>query len=85
MSSLSLRFFRVWLLLLAVSPLPALAYIDPNTGGMIFQVLAPILAMITSAWLFLRDRIKAAFYRLRRMIFPKPAAEAAPNSPTDSH
>ena len=83
MSSISLRFLRTWLLLLALSPLPALAYIDPNTGGMIFQVLAPILAMITSAWLFLRDRIKAGFYRLRRMIFPQRASQTAPTTTVD--
>ena len=85
MSSYPLRFLRTWLLLLALSPLPALAYIDPNTGGMIFQVLAPILAMITSAWLFLRDRIKAVFYRIRRMIFPQRAPQAATNPTPDSN
>ena len=68
------------LLVVLLTPLPALAYIDPNTGGMIFQILAPILAMVTSAWLFLKDRIKATFYRLKRMIFPSRGVEPAANS-----
>jgi hypothetical protein len=33
---------------------PALAYIDPNAGGMLFQLLAPIFAAAVGAWLFLR-------------------------------
>ena len=82
MPSISQRFFRSWLLLLALSPAPALAYIDPNTGGMLFQMLAPLLAGITGAWLFARDKIKAGFYRLRRMIFPARATQGA-DTPAD--
>ena len=77
MPSNTRRFFRHWFLIVLCTPLPALAYIDPNTGGMIFQVLAPILAMITSAWLFLRDRIKSLWYKLRRIVFQTRAEEAA--------
>ena len=83
MAKLSPRVLHSSLLFVALlAPLPAFAYIDPNTGGMIFQILAPILAMITSAWLFLKDRIKAAFYRLKRMIFP--ARDAQPAANTDA-
>ena len=42
------------LLLWCLQPLPALAYIDPNAGGMLFQLLAPLFAAIVGAWLFLR-------------------------------
>jgi len=68
------------LLTIVLTPVPALAYIDPNTGGMIFQMLAPLLAAITGAWLFAKDKIKAVFYRLRRMIFPSRAAQPADGS-----
>ncbi len=81
MQSISQRFFRTWLLVAILSPLPAMAYIDPNTGGMIFQMLAPLLAGITGAWLFARDKIKAGFYRLRRMILPARASQG----PTDTN
>ena len=81
MSSLNPRLVHSSLLLVVLlTPLPALAYIDPNTGGMIFQILAPILAMVTSAWLFLKDRIKAGWYRIKRMIFPARSAQPAANS-----
>jgi hypothetical protein len=33
---------------------PAFAYIDPNAGGMLFQLLAPVMAAIVGGWLFLR-------------------------------
>lgn len=33
---------------------PANAYIDPNAGGMLFQLLAPVFAAAVGAWLFLR-------------------------------
>jgi hypothetical protein len=79
----SQRFLRTWMFVALLSPLPAMAYIDPNTGGLIFQVLAPILAMITSAWLFARDRIKAVYYKVRRMIFPARNSQTAANPDSD--
>ncbi|MEC9369106.1 MAG: hypothetical protein VX871_10505 [Pseudomonadota bacterium] len=36
---------------------PAQAYIDPNAGGFLFQMLSPLLAIGAGALLFLRDRI----------------------------
>lgn len=66
-------------------PATAFAYIDPNTGGMLFQILAPLIAAITSAWLFARDRIKAACYRVYRYFVPRkdaPAGASATESPT---
>jgi hypothetical protein len=33
---------------------PALAYIDPNAGGFLFQLLAPLFAAAVGAWVFLR-------------------------------
>jgi len=44
----------------------ALMYIDPNTGGMLFQVLAAALAIFSGAALVFSSKIKAFFARLRR-------------------
>jgi hypothetical protein len=41
-------------LLLTVTSGPAFAYIDPNAGGMLFQLLAPLFAAVVGGWLFLR-------------------------------
>lgn len=42
------------------------AYIDPNTGGMVFQVLAVLFGVISGMILLFSSRIKAAFYRVQR-------------------
>lgn len=42
------------------------AYIDPNTGGMLFQVLAVMLGVISAVLLFFSGRIKSYYYRVRR-------------------
>ena len=38
-------------------PSTALAYIDPNSGGLLFQLLAPIFAGILGVWVFMRKAI----------------------------
>lgn len=43
---------------------PAFAYIDPNAGGMLFQLLAPLFAAVVGAWLFLRRWITDLLRRL---------------------
>ena len=42
----------------------AQAYIDPNAGGMLFQLLAPLFAALVGGWLFLRRTIASAARRL---------------------
>ena len=54
------------LLLLFLSVIPA--YIDPNTGGMLFQILAVLFGVISGALLLLSGKIKGFYYRLRRRI-----------------
>jgi len=44
-------------LLSMLLPAPAWAYIDPNAGGMLFQLLAPLFAAVVGGWLFLRKWI----------------------------
>lgn len=43
---------------------PAHAYIDPNAGGMLFQLLAPLFAAVIGVWLFLKRAIKDWLQRL---------------------
>ena len=48
-----------WIVLPAcLAPVPAFAYIDPGSGGMLLQMLSPIVAMIIGALMFVRERIK---------------------------
>lgn len=43
-----------------------LAYIDPNTGGMLFQILAVAFGLISGFLLFFSGRIKLMWARFRR-------------------
>ncbi len=45
-------------------PSHACAYIDPNTGGYVFQILFPVLSAIAGLFLFCRNFIKQLFVRL---------------------
>jgi len=44
------------------------AYIDPNTGGMLFQMLAVILAVFSGIVFFFSRQLKIIFARIRRKI-----------------
>ena len=41
-------------------------YIDPNTGGLLFQVLLVMFGVISGAVLIFSSKIKMGFNRLRR-------------------
>jgi hypothetical protein len=41
-------------------------YIDPNTGGMLFQILAVLFGVISGTVLIFSSRIKMGFSKLRR-------------------
>ncbi len=41
-------------------------YIDPNTGGMLFQVLAGVLAAVSGVLFFFSRQIRQGIARLRR-------------------
>ncbi len=41
-------------------------YIDPNTGGMLFQVLAGLIAVLTGVLFFFSRQIRSGIARLRR-------------------
>jgi hypothetical protein len=56
---LSLVFFV--LIFLAV-PLPAFAYGDPS-GGLLFQTLTPLLAILWGAWMIFANRVRKGVRR----------------------
>ncbi len=41
-------------------------YIDPNTGGVLFQALAGVLAVFTTVLLIFSKNIRQFFSRMRR-------------------
>jgi len=53
--------------LLGVRPAFA-AYLDPNTGGMLFQLLAVLFGVISGFILFFAGRIKMFFFKVMRLI-----------------
>ena len=56
--------FLLALAALCFAPAPALAYIDPNTGGLLFQILAPLTAIVASAWLLAKEKFAALLTKL---------------------
>lgn len=46
----------------------AQAYVDPNTGGYIFQLLYPIFVAIGIGYLFLKKQIKQLFLSFLNLI-----------------
>ncbi len=41
-------------------------YIDPNTGGMLFQALAGVIAVVAGVLFFFSRQIRSGIARLRR-------------------
>jgi hypothetical protein len=54
---------------------PFSAYIDPNTGGMLFQLLAILFGLFSGLFLFFSSQIKKAFYRGMRTLRGKNSEE----------
>lgn len=50
--------------LITLSAAPAWAYIDPGTGGYVYSMLAPMLAMAGAALAFLFRPVRALFGKL---------------------
>jgi hypothetical protein len=45
-----------------------MGYIDPNTGGMLFQILAAGFALLSGVVLIFARQIRMAFSRLKRAL-----------------
>lgn len=43
---------------------PAQAYVDPNAGGLLFQILTPVLGVIAAAGVALRTKLAGLFSKL---------------------
>jgi hypothetical protein len=57
-------------------------YIDPNTGGMLFQVLAVVFAAFSGMVLIFSRQIRTGLGRIRRM-FRKDQEENSEEQPKD--
>ena len=68
MKSIVMKSVALALVISLVSPQPALAYIDPTTGGMLFQVLATAFALFSGLALIFSRQIRMAFARARRFL-----------------
>jgi len=47
---------------------PAQAYVDPNSGGILFQLLTPLIALAAAAWAFARRRLLNLWIGLRESL-----------------
>lgn len=60
------------------------SYIDPNTGGMLFQILAVAFALLSGFVLFFYRHIIMTFTRIMRFIREKMGKEDRSDSVQDS-
>lgn len=58
-------------------------YIDPNTGGMLFQILAVMFGTITGLLMLFSGRIRLAFSKLRRKMRERSGKETEPVATDD--
>ena len=58
-------------LIVILQPAPAFAYIDPSSGGLLFQILAPLFAAIVGGWVFLRRAIARLLHSIRQRLSGK--------------
>lgn len=69
MRRMIIRSIALALIVSGVSAPPAFAaYIDPNTGGMLFQLLAVLFALSSGLILLFSARIRMAFARVKRRL-----------------
>ncbi len=63
---------------------PALAYIDPGTGGMLFQALAIVFALFSSMALVFSRQIRMIFARVKRVLRRTPENDSQQAQETPS-
>ncbi len=64
----ALKLLIRWMVLLWAAGRWAFGYIDPNTGGMLFQLLAVLFALLSGMILFFSRQIRMWFARLMRFV-----------------
>ena len=57
-------------------------YIDPNSGGMLFQALLVVFGVISGSILLFSGKIKMGIAKLRRRLREQPGDEELPASET---
>jgi hypothetical protein len=50
---------------------PAFAYVDPNLGGLLFQVLAPLLAVMIAFWSRIKYAVALLVAKLKSLLSRK--------------
>jgi hypothetical protein len=63
-----LRTISLTVAALALGQGNAYAYLDPNAGGLLYQLLFPVLIAIAGAWAVLRHKIAQFFATLAKRI-----------------
>ena len=63
-----LRFLFASVLLIWAAARWAFGYIDPNTGGMLFQILAIVVALSSGLILFFSRQIRMGLARVARYV-----------------
>lgn len=56
----------------------ATGYIDPNSGGLVFQILAVLFGLISGVLLFFSSQIRRLFSRVMRFIRERREREEDP-------
>jgi hypothetical protein len=51
-------------LLLCLSAPSASAYIDPNAGGLLYQILLPLIVAVTAGWRYIKMTARNLMHRL---------------------
>lgn len=64
---LTLRHIFTAIIIIISIPAFSFAYVDPNTGGYVFQVLFPIISALGAAYLFFKNHIKKMFNNIKAM------------------
>lgn len=59
----------------------ASAYVDPNAGGLLLQILFPVAAAVLGWWAFLKGKIRLFAARLRRWAKQGPLPESPEDPP----
>lgn len=65
-----MKFHSQWavlLVLIVLVSLPSSAYVDPS-GGMLFQILMPMLAALWGAWIIFAQRIRRGMSSMIRKL-----------------
>ena len=57
------------------------AYIDPNAGNLLYQILLPVVVAIAAGWRYLRMMVANAWHRLVARLRGHPTEESSGREP----